>query len=168
MSDELLPRREFATQDVQHPMKFIDQLEGRTARAIAAELQLDAKNQLGVEFGERSFGMRNELDEFASRMARLSFRNIGGDGNRRASHLRDEPKLFLRGKGLRDSINNFREGDSLLPNNQIFVTAGISFHKSSFTPAATTRHPSLATHHFSPAFSSITRAPSFSLRLIAL
>ena len=48
------------------------------------------------------------------------------DKARGASHLIGQDELFRRREPLRQLIDDFRESDSLLPNNEIFVT--LSFH----------------------------------------
>jgi len=71
-----------------------------------------AQGELSVEFGDRAFGVRDELDELARGVACLAFGDIGGNGDRGATHLRNEAKLFVRRQLLCENVDLAREGKS--------------------------------------------------------
>src|SRR5882724_1865207 len=89
-------------------------------------------------------------------MARLALGEIRWDRHGRAPHLRNQSKFFCRRKALCQPIDEFRECNSLLPDNEIFVILRFfHFHASVLSEVS-----SLVTHHPSPLFQSAQSQPS--------
>ncbi len=63
--------------------------------------------------------MRNELNEFFSRMPGLAFGDIRGNGHSRSAPMSDKTKLFFIGESLGKVINQFGNRHALLPDKQI-------------------------------------------------
>jgi len=94
---------------------------------------VEAIRAVYARFSEGAFRMRDELNEFARFVPRLSFGNIRGNRDRCPAHPGNQPKLFLRRKFVCELMNELGECDSLLPNNQVFITAScVRVHDSAF------------------------------------
>jgi hypothetical protein len=72
---------EFLPQAVQHPLKFFDLRQGLIRLLLTAEVQVYGDQNLYLQPGQRSFRVRKELYELSRSVTRLSFSDIGRDGN---------------------------------------------------------------------------------------
>src|SRR5689334_2003950 len=95
------------------------------------------------------------MNELGSTLARLTFRNVRGNGDCRSAHLCNQPQLLFRWKGIGNGVYDLRQKHPLLPDLQISVACNPGLCRSLHhvpTPAtpARTRHPSLITALFIP------------------
>jgi hypothetical protein len=91
----LFGRGKFAAEAVEHATEFVEESGGQRTVVRGEEFQVLTKSQLGVEFGDRAFGVRDELDELARGVACLALGNIGRDRDRSAAHLGNEAKITV-------------------------------------------------------------------------
>ena len=138
----LFGRGKFAAEAVEHATEFVEESGGPRTVVRGEEFQVLTKSQLGVEFGDRAFGVRDELDELARGVACLALGNIGRDRDRCAAHLGNKAELFIRGKLLGEQVNLFCEREPLLPDNKITVTSSFG------SLVLVTRHKSHVTRYY--------------------
>src|SRR5438093_1600515 len=91
-------------------------------RALASDSAQNFKTVASRSWVSSSaLGMRDELDELARRVASLPFSNVGRDGNRCMTHLRDQSKFLIHWKGARQQIDSPSQIHTFLPDLQVLV-----------------------------------------------
>ena len=75
----------------------------------------------------------------------LSLREVRWDRDRRSAHLRNQTELLCRWEAVGQSVYDFCQRYSLLPNDKVFVILGFRFHANGSTRNLVTRHSSLVT-----------------------
>ena len=117
---------EAASQGVEHSPHLFKELDDLLSLLSSTQSELDRQGQLGIQFGGRSFSVRNELYKTARSMTGLSFRDVRWNRHRSSSHLGDEAEtLFVRKRGCQ-SIHSLGQTHRLLPYNQIPITPWFS------------------------------------------
>jgi len=120
------PLGQAATQRLQHSIQLVYQamdfnrICGRTAP------QSLAQDHLRFEFGQRTHGVRNELEKFPSTLSGLPLSDVGRHRNGGPPHLRHQPKPLVTRKLLRQTVHALGQIHSLLPNQQVLEMRGLS------------------------------------------
>jgi hypothetical protein len=98
--------------------------------------QVRGDQRLCFQLAERALGNANELGEFFSRRSCCTFRQIAGDRDRSAAHLRSKTVQLVSRKLLRDQIHCLDEAHSLPPGIQALMRSGHPDSPSATFPAA--------------------------------
>ena len=110
---------ELSNQAAKHQFQFKNSFFQRLMLARGQQLQIAAQKKEIVQLARRSQRKMQKLSQLDSPRPATSFRNVGGNGIRSASHLTGQPIFFMIGESRRRPINAQYDGMAFLPNQQL-------------------------------------------------
>lgn len=115
------PTFQLPPQCVQHPFQFSPELPGSRRRCRGTISEFHGDYDLSFKLRDRTFSMRQELDELPCGVSRLPLRNVRGYRDRRPPHLGNEPESLIAWTCFCEFVNFLYNVNPLLPNEQVLV-----------------------------------------------